>query len=319
MEKETNLVVGIPSYNEADNIANVVRQVDLGLQKYFPTQKSVIINVDNNSPDNTKKAFLNTKTETPKIYISTPSDIKGKGNNLKNLFEKTIELQAEAGMIVDADIKSVTPEWVKNLLTPVLKKECDFVTPIYFREKTDGHITNHICHPLLLGILEINIRQPIGGDMAFSNKLVQHWLKQNWSEPVLQYGIDIFMTTEAIKGKFKICPANLGKKIHKPSHLKLSSMFLQVVETLFSQLADDWTPLEAGNRRFPTDLKKILPLTGWTKTLYDAFYAYATAPTPEQKQKIIKDLYIPFSKHATKLLSEKEIIEQANNFVIRNE
>ncbi|MCK4525598.1 MAG: glycosyltransferase, partial [Candidatus Andersenbacteria bacterium] len=84
--KQADLIVGIPSYNEADNIANVVKQVDRGLIKNFSKYKAMIINVDNNSSDGTKEAFLNVKTKTPKIYISTPPGVIGKGNNFYNLF-----------------------------------------------------------------------------------------------------------------------------------------------------------------------------------------------------------------------------------------
>ena len=83
-----DIVIGIPSFNEASSISYPAQQADKGLQKYFSKYSSVIINCDNDSPDNTKEAFLNTKTTKPKIYISTGPGITGKGNNLRNLFEK---------------------------------------------------------------------------------------------------------------------------------------------------------------------------------------------------------------------------------------
>ena len=83
---QAEIVVGIPSYNEADSIAFVVKQIDEGLRKYFPKKSAVIINVDNNSQDGTKEVFLGTKTTTSKVYLSTRADIKGKGNNFYNLF-----------------------------------------------------------------------------------------------------------------------------------------------------------------------------------------------------------------------------------------
>ncbi len=46
--EEPDIIVGIPSYNEADNIAFVASQLSLGLKRYFPAHSSVsvIINVD---------------------------------------------------------------------------------------------------------------------------------------------------------------------------------------------------------------------------------------------------------------------------------
>ena len=78
--REIDIIVGIPSYNEADNIAFVSSQVSLGLNKYFPNHSAAIINVDNNSTDGTKEAFLGTETgKTLKRYISTEKGIVGKG------------------------------------------------------------------------------------------------------------------------------------------------------------------------------------------------------------------------------------------------
>ena len=94
-EKEVNpdgvdkadLVDCIPSYKEADSISSPVTQASEGMVKYFPQMRSVIINTDNNSPDGTREAFLNTPTEQSKIYLSTEPGVKGKGNNFRNLFE----------------------------------------------------------------------------------------------------------------------------------------------------------------------------------------------------------------------------------------
>jgi glycosyltransferase involved in cell wall biosynthesis len=234
--KKAELVVGIPSYNESSTVSRVVEQVDKGLQKYFKNKKAVIINIDNNSPDSTGKVFLKTKTQTPQIYISTPPDMLGKGNNIYNLLRKMVALEATAGMIIDADIANASPEWAKCLLSPILKGY-DFATPVYHRNEYDGSITNNICYPMLLGLLGFNVRQPIGGEAGFSSKLCKYWLGQKWTKPISQYGIDIFMTMQAIKGKFKICQSNLGAKIHKPSAPKLGPMFMQVTETLFKTLS----------------------------------------------------------------------------------
>ncbi len=230
--RKADIVVGIPSLNEADNISFVVRQVDKGLKKYFNNYKSVIINVDNDSPDNTKKYFLKTKTVNPKIYISTPSGVMGKGNNFYNLFNKAMKFKAKAICVVDADLKSITPEWIYSFITPILEGK-DYITPNYARCEYDGSLTNHICYPIIYGLFGKKIRQPIGGDFSFSPKLVNYWLKQKWHKTTYLYGIDIFMTMHALMGNFKIEQTNLGAKVHKPSAPKLGPMFTQVLTTFF--------------------------------------------------------------------------------------
>lgn len=236
-----DIIVGIPSFNEAENIALPTDVASRGLLEYFPNKKSVIINVDNNSPDNTHKVFMNTPTKVPKIYISTPPKVKGKGNNFKNLFRAAVELNAKAVVVVDADLKSITPEWIRYLGEPLMGR-IDYVTPIYVRHKYDGTITNHIAYPLLRTLFGLRVRQPIGGDFGFSGKLARAFLAEKlWSDKISHFGIDIWMTTIAIARHFNVCQAFLGTpKVHKPKDpaADLSSMFIQVVSTMFDLMIE---------------------------------------------------------------------------------
>jgi glycosyltransferase involved in cell wall biosynthesis len=239
--RDAEIIVGIPSYNEADNISFPTDVASRGLEQFFPGHKSLIINVDNNSPDGTREAFLNTPTKVPKIYISTPPGTKGKGNNFRNLFKAAVELNAKAIMVVDADLKSITPNWIRYLGEPLLGR-FDFVTPIYVRHKYDGTITNHIAYPLLRSLFALRVRQPIGGDFGFSGKLARAFLSEKlWNEKISHFGIDIWMTTIAIARHFNVCQAFLGTpKIHKPKDpaADLGPMFVQVISTLFDLMQD---------------------------------------------------------------------------------
>lgn len=240
--RKAEIVVGIPSYKEADSIAYVVRQVDEGLGRFFWRKEAVIVNVDNNSPDDTRGAFLCTPTRTPKLYISTPPGVKGKGRNLRNLFEVAVELGAKVVITVDADLKSITPRWMEYLAEPVLMGY-DFVIPVYVRHKYDGTITNNITYPLTRVLWGLRTRQPIAGDFAFSGRLARAYLSEKtWDENVYQFGIDIWMTSIAIVRHFKVCQTFLGApKSHraKDPAAHLGPMFYQVVGTMF-QLAVDF-------------------------------------------------------------------------------
>jgi len=237
--KKVEMVVCIPSYNEADSISFPTIQTNEGLTKYFSDKSSVIINCDNNSPDNTKQAFLDTPTEIPKIYLSTEPGVKGKGNNFKNLFQKVVDLKADAVVVVDADLKSITPEWIKHLGDPLFNG-FSYVAPLYVRHKYDGTITNGIAYPLSRALYGRRVRQPIGGDFGFSGKLGQIYLKSKiWDEAVANFGIDIWMTTLAFNQKIQICQSFMGRpKIHRPKDpaASLGPMFRQVVGTIFSTM-----------------------------------------------------------------------------------
>lgn len=235
--KSAEMVVCIPSYNEADSISYPTTQTDKGLKKYFSDKSSVIINCDNNSPDDTKQAFLDTPTDTPKIYMSTAPGIKGKGNNFANLFQKVVDLKADAVVVVDADLESITPEWIRHLGEPLFSG-FSYVAPVYVRHKYDGTITNGIAYPMTRALYGRRVRQPIGGDFGFSGDLGKAYLKgDGWSEAVAYFGIDIWMTTIAISQKAHVCQSFMGRpKIHrtKDPGAHLGPMFRQVVGTIFA-------------------------------------------------------------------------------------
>jgi glycosyltransferase involved in cell wall biosynthesis len=238
---DAEMIVGIPSYNEAKTISYPTDTASRGLVDHFPGVKSVLINVDNHSKDGTREAFLNTPTKVPKIYISTAEGIRGKGNNFRNLFEAAVALNARQIIVVDADLRSITPGWIKCLGEP-LQGRFDYVAPIYARHKYDGSITNHIAYPLLRSLFGLRVRQPIGGDFGISGKLARAFLSERlWNDKISQFGIDIWMTTIALARRFNICQAFLGTpKIHNPKDPSkdLGPMFTQVVSTLFDLMIE---------------------------------------------------------------------------------
>ncbi len=243
-----DIVVGIASYNNARTINHVVMAVDAGLRKYFPKDRSVIINSDGGSSDGTPELVKNTTIDHRTVFlehpiypihrISTPyHGIPGKGSAFRTIFQMAVLLGAKACCVVDADLRSITPEWIELLLVPVVKEGYDFVAPLYSRHKYDGSITNSIIYPVTRSLYGKRIRQPIGGEFGFSGKLAEFYLSQDvWESNVARYGIDIWMTTEAIAGGFKICQAYLGAKIHDPKDpgRDLRDMFVQVVGSLLT-------------------------------------------------------------------------------------
>src|SRR5579872_3886310 len=64
-----DIVIGIPSYNNARTIAHVVRAAHAGLMKYFPDSTAIIVNSDGGSKDNTRDAVLSTKVEDMHLLI----------------------------------------------------------------------------------------------------------------------------------------------------------------------------------------------------------------------------------------------------------
>jgi len=254
-----DLMVGIPSYGNAETIGFVVRAATAGMVQYFPDLKPILVNSDGGSPDDTPRVAIS--TESPeyieKIILVSPrhklqrisftyQGLSGKGTAVRALFEVARELEVKAMVMVDSDLRSIAPEWIELLAGPILKGGYDFVAPLYARHKWDGTITNAIAYPLTRALYGARIRQPIGGEFAISGDLVTRYLElDSFDELTARFGIDVWMTHSAINEGFAICQTRLGAKIHdaKDPASDLGPMFRQVVGTLFGLAAryqDRW-------------------------------------------------------------------------------
>jgi glucosylglycerate synthase len=254
-----DVLVGIPSFQNAGTIGHVVRAVETGLRKYFPDRRCMIVISDGDSSDGTKRVaceattagdeerlLLDPKSNVPEKVCFNYAGTSGKGSAFRAIFAVAHSLDARACAVFDADLRSVSPEWVDRLVGPVLYHDHDLVAPVYARHKFDGTITNSIAFPITAALYGRRVRQPIGGDFGFSGRLAGHWAaKHVWHTEVARFGVDIWMTTVALCEGFNVCQAVLGAKLHdaKDPGRDLGPMFRQVVGSLFAlagRYVDHW-------------------------------------------------------------------------------
>lgn len=266
---KADIVIGIPSYNNARTVGHVVRAVQAGLAKYFPHLKAVLVNSDGGSTDGTAAVVRDSAIEDFRSIMvlheaqslfkiaALYSGVPGKGSAFKTVFEVAAALDAKACAVVDSDLRSITPEWIELLVKPVLNDGFDYVSPLYHRHKYDGTITNNIIYPITRALYGKRVRQPIGGDFGFSGELARFYLtKDVWESDVARFGIDIWMTTTALANEFKVCQAFLGAKIHdaKDPGTDLSDMLAQVLSAAFD-LMEEYSPVwlrVTGSETVPT-------------------------------------------------------------------
>src|SRR3990172_6986942 len=250
---EADIVIGIPSYNNARTIGHVVRAVSAGLAKHFPEQRTVIVNSDGGSKDGTPEAVLAAEHESEKLLlirhplypvhkITTPyHGLPGKGSAFRTIFQTADALKAKACAVVDSDLRSITPDWIDLLVRPVGQNDFDYVAPYYRRHKYDRTITKSIVYPLTRALYGTRVRQPIGGEFGLSRRLLERLLSKNvWETDVARYGVDIWMTKTALAEGLKVCQVFLGAKLHdaKDPGADLTAMLVQVVGSLFGLMEE---------------------------------------------------------------------------------
>ncbi len=233
-----DILIGIPCFNNEKTITHVIQMVTHGLAKHYKDCKSVIFVADGGSTDDTREVAKEFEIKPwQEKLVSIYRGPGGKGTALRSVFEAADRLQVRVCAMVDSDLRSITADWVKYLLEPILNSGYQFVAPVYVRHKYDGTITNNIVYNLTRALYGKRIRQPIGGDFAISNDVAEFYAEQDvWTTDVARFGIDIWMTTSAVTQGFKICQSNLGVKIHdvKDPGEHLGPMFRQVLSALFS-------------------------------------------------------------------------------------
>jgi len=227
---------------EADNISFVTSQIDKGLSLAKKHLNNIefgkIFNADNESRDGTEEMFKETHTYWPKQSIKTING-PGKGKNIFAFFREAAKQDFDVFLTIDADLKSIEPDWIVKFIEPFLDGRCNFVSPLYERSRFEGSTTNNFAYPLIYSFFGKDIRQPIAGDFALSKKLVQYILSNNIPKQAEKYGVDILLTMRAARFGGPIKQIRLNQKIHKPSFSKLMIMFPEIASSAIDALKDN--------------------------------------------------------------------------------
>jgi hypothetical protein len=246
------IVVGLPSYNNVGTIAEVVRCVRQGLREFFPGKRAIIVNTDCGSTDGTAQLVTDLPDEdgVALLHAILPAQdlvmpyhgIPGKSDALRLTLQVARQLGARLCLMLSTDITTVSPSWIQLLGTPILEQGFDFVVPFYARHKLDGAINNSIVRPLVRALYGKQVRQPLGGEYAFSAALLDPYLAQKiWDTDLARLGTDIWTTTQAIRGAFKLCQVHLGIKSHAASAAPadVGTTLTHVLGSLFEDMSQN--------------------------------------------------------------------------------
>lgn len=233
-----DILIGIPAFCSMESVEYVTRTIIEGLEKYYPAKRSLIFIADGGSTDDTREAASRVLANDYNVHVlvSIYRGVAGKGSAVRAIFEAAKFLKAECVVLFDSDLKSIRPEWVRNVVEPVMEGY-DFVSPDYLRHKFDGTITNTIAYDLTRALYGYRVRQPIGGDFGISASLLNRYLQEDiWETDIARFGVDIWLTTLALVSGSRVCQTRLGVKIHgeKDPVADLGPMFIQVVGTIFT-------------------------------------------------------------------------------------
>jgi hypothetical protein len=265
---EVDILVGLPTHNNAKTVGSVVHTIRNGILRGFPRERAVIINADRGSRDGTPELVTGISIDdarpasnpyalrTLHSISTTCANGPGSGVALRTIMAAAELLRAKACIVMSPESANLQPEWISSLLDPIYRGGFDLVAPTYRRHKLDGLVMTNLLYPMVRALYGLRIREPYMPEFGFSGRLGSQFLGQNgWNDGNSGAGVELRFTLAAITGGYGICQSFLGEKDHTERRAAdLVPALRQTVGALFSAMESDfslWSTV-AGSKPVPT-------------------------------------------------------------------
>ena len=253
---EVDILVGLPTHNNAKTIGSIVHTIQSGILRGFPRERAVIINADGGSRDGTPELVtsvsiddvrpgsnlyaLRTLHSISTKYASSPPPASGVA--FRTILAAAELLRAKACVVMSPESANIEPEWLSKLLRPIYDDGFDLVTPTYRRHKFEGLLITNLLYPMTRALYGLRIREAYSPEFGFSGRLGSQFLGQNvWNDETRGAGVELRFTLAAITGGYRICQSFLGEKDHiERRAADLVPALRQTVGALFSALEPDF-------------------------------------------------------------------------------
>ncbi len=127
---EVDILVGVPSFNNAATIGQTVQAVEQSFQQGFARQRVVLVNVDGGSGDGTREVVMNTRAEkssgssgrgltslrTEQRVVTQYGNAPSAGLALRTILAAADLLRAKACAVISPANSNLTTAWISNLL-----------------------------------------------------------------------------------------------------------------------------------------------------------------------------------------------------------
>jgi len=251
---EVDILVGLPTHNNAKTIGSIVQTIQSGILRGFPRERAVIINADGGSRDGTPELVtggsiddvrpasnlyaLRTLHAISTTYASSPASEVA----FRTILAAAELLRAKACVVMSPESANLEPEWLSKLLHPIYRDGFDLVKPTYRRHKLEGLLITNLLYPMTRALYGLRIREAYSLEFGFSGRLGSQFLEQNvWTDGTEGSGVELRFTLAAITGRSRICQSFLGEKDHiERRAADLVPALRQTVGALFSALDPDF-------------------------------------------------------------------------------
>lgn len=239
------IVVGLPTYNNAATVPRVAAAVRAGLAAHVSDASAALVNVDAGSTDGTVDLLAASGLPVALARHAVPigeraavpyHGLPGRDAALRLAFEAARGLDGCVLVLLEADVTSIGAEWIDRLVCPVLEHKADVVVPAYVRHRYEGTITNLVLAPLVRALFGRRIRQPLGGAWALSRRLLEHALEHPERPTTGHDLLEPWLLGVAIADGFALREAWLGPR-RVETHTRAADLPTMLAQALGALLA----------------------------------------------------------------------------------
>ena len=224
---EVDILVGLPTHNNAKTIGSIVHAIQSGIVRCFPRERAVIINADGGSRDGTPELVMGISIDdirqasnlyalrtlhsiSTKYATSPSSEIAS-----RTILAAAELLRAKACVVMSPESTNFESDWLDKLLRPIYSDGFDLVTPTYRRHKFEGLLITNLLYPMVRALYGVRIREPYPSEFGFSGRLGSQFLGENvWGDGDGGAGVELRFTLAAITGGYRLSQSFLGDKEH---------------------------------------------------------------------------------------------------------
>ncbi len=235
-----DVVAGVHVVNQARHVADVLDAVAAALEAQSASRRTGVLVADAESQDGTADAVRawceSSGAGPPRGWLDVVAP-KHRGRAIFALLRAAQRLDAQAVLLVDADLTGVRADWLGALLEPVLREEADYVSPAYSRSVSEGTLTTNLLAPLTRALYGARIQQVMGGCAALAGAALGSWLEAGVETGDWQpHGAELWLTTAAVASGARLVEVQLDRKLVTPGGPQpdLATILVRTVGPLFA-------------------------------------------------------------------------------------
>jgi hypothetical protein len=213
-----DLVVGLATAGPTTTVGPVAAAVRAALDAHFTGQAAAVIHVEQAPSDETAAAVTAALGPVRLVRVTTGGAHAGDGpldwaHAVRAVLTAGRQLEARALVMLNAELSSTGPEWLRGLATPVLKDDFGLVLPLYHRHRYDGTLTQALVVPLVRSLFGRQLQHPIAEEFACSGAAADALLEQPvWETELGQQGLEFWVPAAAIERGLTVGQAVLGPR-----------------------------------------------------------------------------------------------------------